>query len=452
MISLHQTRTVTKAHLDAVFSVHQFLKTHTIERRIYFLLDSGILNLDRETGQPMLYHKHLAYLAGANPKKYNTEKDLLSLKENVLPDFTWKKHDYENLKTRVVVNSGLGEENKFWLGEHSPDRVWVEHLHKMQLRHVEDNHRKLKAYYQSMIYSNPDQQLIANYLHSRRLKTYIDLRDENIEAAFAYAREPYNEVALRQLHAFYDNPFPFYDMSEPGNTVRLFASTLQFMQSRLRHILTPYSRELDIQNCQLSIFAGRFGITSIQKELASGTSVWPGILSYMQIPEQYKVEAKDYLKEALYSLLYDMQARYVNRNLDNHLSGIYRDANKTFLSHPLIQEVQNGLVYAKKKIRKEKGMLSPYGWQSHDPKHQKISSFLAGINQSFEMALMASVYKEVMAMEAGRNADVEILLHQHDGVSINFKHMLNHNLLLNRFQKAIAIPGKEFGIPATLSW
>lgn len=441
-------RSVTRNHWQAVLDRFPFLKDHREERLLFFWLESGLVRVDEKTGGILASWKYIAQLVGKEPSNYKVERILKSLKDNVLPELTWKRYDRETKECRVVTKTGVEEWAKQWLEDHSDDRVWIDTLRKVQTREVYAWHKEQKEIYKKKTYNTQDQKVMADYLHSLPLKLFLDLRDKNIGKAFEMAKG--NEAILRQLHAFYDNPFPFYDLSAAEKTDRIYTPILQFLPKEYRQLLMPGCCEIDLQNCQLAVFAGRLGMPELLTILESGISIWPELLEGLAVCEDQQVQTKPEVKQALYSIMYGMAATYAQFSLQERLSKLDIHPEKRLIDLPLLKIIIEGMELVKAVIRKDGGMISAYGWRDYH-EGENINSFYAGINQSFEQAIMGAVYQEVVALTKGENADAKIILHQHDGCTLLFGPKANKEAIFQRLQRAAMKKAREFDIPIFLT-
>lgn len=444
-------RSVSKRHMEAVLDTFPFLQLHQQERCLFFWIESGVHRYDRKSKGIVASREHMAFIVGREETHYRAGKDLQSLKNNVLPELRWMKPDYREKECRVLTAAGIDAWSKQWVHDHSPDRVWVHTLKKVTSKDVVIWHKQQRELYRQKIYNTEDQRIMTEYLHSLPLKLFLDIRDQHIEEAFAWAKEQNDGgAASRLLQQFYDHPFPFYDLSRAGKTDRVYAVGLPFLAKAGRHILIPEGREADLQNCQLAIFAGRLGMTSILNRLAGGRSIWPDLLDFLGVLDNQREATKNAAKQAMYSIMYGMSAGYAQMSLEDELlaTGIMTD--RRFLEYPLIQEIRGAMVYVKEKIRNEGGMMSAYGWRDYDP-DTDINSFYAGINQSFEQAIMGALYREVIKMNEQGNYSVRIILHQHDGCTLIFKPGADVKAINQRLQRRVIEKGKEFGIPIFLT-
>ncbi len=114
----------------------------------------------------------------------------------------------------------------------------------------------------------------------------------------------------------------------------------------------------------------------------------------MGIAEDRRATAKEFLKQALYSIVYGMTMTEAERSLQDDLGcrGIWW--NNDFTSHPIIREVARAIRRAIKDIREQGGMKSAYGWMALE-EGEKEETVLANAIQSYELSIVAACYKLV---------------------------------------------------------
>ncbi len=276
-------------------------------------------------------------------------------------------------------------------------------MRKVTERSKHQLEKELRALVSQRVWQFKDQAIIAMYLHNLPYNLFAE-GERHFHEAYKMAYKLDEEIKERNpdspqknhhknvLLAVRDMWKVFY--SPTGKTPRMFGTDLTFLKSTIRHVLFPHWIDFDLKNCQLSIVAGLYHVPKTQEFLKTGASIWKELTVYMGIAEDRRATAKEFLKQALYSIVYGMTMTEAERSLQDDLGcrGIWW--NNDFTSHPIIREVARAIRRAIKDIREQGGMKSAYGWMALE-EGEKEETVLANAIQSYELSIVAACYKLV---------------------------------------------------------
>lgn len=460
-----RTISITKDQQDFVESRFLGLSDDTFSLKFFHWTNLRYHVCDRESGLPRIGRHLIAGLKGVSAKHLNTGKLLKKYKRDYVPGFMYRDYWYQGGQERLMVASGVEElyEKFLCANPRLEERVFLHTGRKVTERSMDDLCREMTALVKTLDFGNADRQMIADTLHNNKLGIYKVLIGNNFDDTFELARSEYKKAKrsgdinrieaarqqLRLLHEIIDMPKPFYTPTDTYteddiSTPRIYGRGIPYLARYLRFSLMRGCLELDLKNCQLDIVAALFKIESVQAFLRTGKSFWTEILEWLGLPKK----AKKAIKKALYSLIYGMARHSVMHFLRKDLreQSIYR-VEKTFLDHPLVQAVANAIEQAKRDIEAKGEMMTAYGWAQlgdHD-----IDSFLACCIQTYELKMIAACYKVFKAEQKSRHKRFDILVHQHDGISIlvGDEHKVE---VLATLKRAVRKAGAKYGMVAEL--
>lgn len=439
--------TMNKDHMEQLLEARPFLRNHIPERILTCLLIKGFLWKDTESGLPILPHQLLAMTQGRTEKHSQGKKLIESMQEHVLPGLNVKGYFHQKNQCRSIEEDGLEPWMRDMLFVPPQNQINVQTLKPIKHYAEEAQWRLYKKLAQEQNWQHPTQKFVADTLHSERIKYFLDIREKHYAEAWGIAQGRNDRGSqIRVMHEVHHIPQPYY--YNVGSS-RLFGTAHQYMAKDIRKVYFQDGYEIDMQNCQLAILAGRFNIPGVKARLQDGTPIWPELLSYMQFEEDQYELAKPSLKEALYSGAYGMRRNYVEKRLEGNLEKDDLEKQAKFISHPLIAEMLDALKRAKRKIKRDGGMMSAFGWHALQPK-EDINSFLAHVIQSYELTIISAVY-EVAAREQETNHQTfHILLHQHDGLTIIPVPGVPIEQIITKLQNAVMRKAGLFNIPTTI--
>lgn len=444
MLAYKTCASINKADLDLLFSLHPLLAEKEEARAFALWLIKGMIMIDRESGRAIIPHELL--------RSFTSTKrtgDFLKCFQAIFPGFCYQDYYAEERKCRAIKEMGMEPELREIL-RHAPsdERFSGRTLKRIRPYQEHQQWRKGKTEAREQQWRYSDQQFIANYLHHRQMKPFLDMRRDHFAAAWHAALDRNDGGSqLRALQSWYDDPFPRYYPT--GKTPRVFGTWAQFFAREIRQILFAGCHELDLQNCQLAIVAGILDIGSLQQRMKTGIPIWPELLTHLGIAEKEYGRGKPAVKTALYSTVYGMQPRAVEACLTRDLREEGVVATHKLLEHPLLGELVEALAYAKEQIVKTGGMMSAYGWMAWDG--SDLNSFLSIVIQSYETAIIAACYEVAAREEETENYRFSILLHQHDGITVQTREGMSVYQTLALLQKTVQQKAAQYNIITTIT-
>lgn len=446
---LLKQQTISKVQRNLVISTVPVLQEQRALRLLFIHLARHCHMLDEKDGGILLPHQLLASFLEKDPKNCNTEQELLlPYIDQVSRNFRYRDYFYQGEKCRMVLNSGVSTLLQEVFLQHGGERVYAYDLKEVNTRKLEEGQRRLKKSASHWVWRYALQEEIVHYLHNLPLSLFAS-------TVSAHAQETYEKAItlsnpgkhIQTLRAIEDMPKPFYYPSnDPASlTPRIFGTAMQYLSKDLRRVLCPDWVEVDLKNCHLAIAGGLFHIASVQQFLQSGKSIWPELLEYMQCPAGEEQHMKSCLKTALYSLIFGMRKDHVEEQLEKDLADYQLQKTQTFTKHNLLIDIDTALKQAKRSIKTEKGMQSAFGWVPYR-RGDDIDSFLANMIQTYELALVGSVYELAIREKKSKNTSFYIVLHQHDGFSFVPRKGEDTLKLFSKLNETLVQIAKTFGI------
>lgn len=439
-----------KELVEGLLGQHPYLETHTPERLLVCWLITGAFLYDNETNYVLAPRTTLAGFAGKSPKDVRTGDILRDTKDHVLPELDWSDYWHEGQKCRAIKNTGLDKEWVHqWLTAPLKEQILVDTLQPYSNWMQEERYRSLKKEAAQVVWSNPDQQFIAETLLQCGLKQCRP-EEENIRAALELAlKKKDKDHALRMLRTTAAMPVEFYKPSGNGGTVRMFGSHQQYTSSNVRHKVHPDWEDVDLSSCQLRILAGRFDAPLLKRAFADDIPFWQVMADHMQVPPEQFDLAKPHLKKATYSTIYGMQPHNVEKQIREGFAEEGLTVVIPFLSQEYMQEVLNVLEYANKLATKQGGLQGAYGWMPYTPEMDR-DRFLACHIQTFELAGIIPVYRYSRLAQLNPKTYYQVMLHQHDGVSVRYGPRANQKTIREQLEKRVYEHSLQFGIDMRL--
>ena len=452
--ALRSLRTLPKADWAELEKSVPFLKKDKQLRCLAAYLATGPHQYDDATGYIRLGCNTIASVTGCDRKNTRTE-DILKRYQEHVPSFGYRDYWFQGEKERAVSNTGVTNLMERFSKDYDPDRIYIDTLREASARKQQDVYRMLLEEVAKAHYSYPLQKKLASYLNALPMRHFTEPIALRFRDALDVARKLDEDAAKENkktqhvalLYQFLDAPKPLYFPSqrEHSKTPRLFGTGLTFLNKEIRHALFPHWIDLDLKNCQLAIVAALFNVESAQKLIESGESVWTHLMTQLEIPEAQQATAKKYIKIALYSLIYGKPVGLACMELYGALGF---KPKISFARVALVEDVAKAISAAKESIKAKGGMQGAFGWMELNK--TDIESFLACCMQTYELAIISAVYEVANQEKTFRNAPFDILLHQHDGVSILPRPGVRQNVVIDRLQRAVAAKAALFGISAKI--
>lgn len=439
-------RTVTESMYRMVISDYPALQSNAGYKRLFAYDALGPHRFGRNSIYPIIsawmcadFEGKLSDLRG---HRYSAIAFLKKYQQDVDPAFKWSRHSKQDKMARVILESGTRDIARQYAANTSDEqRRWLMSGLKLtdRTRAATNNATRERVSEETREYMFGDQYIVGEYLRDLPYSLFKRQVDKHYQEAWDWALHYGNEQDLMTLEAARDLPKPYYNIIQPN--ARLFPTMgLATIKSEIRHILLQDWSERDLMNCQAAIVAGIWHIDTVQDLLAGGTSIWDYLLYELGIRESQRKKGKEAVRPLVYSLVNGMDSHDLRGFAREQLASLDRTNKLTFMSLPLIRDMERAKENAVHRIEAERGAETPYGWLERD-EDTSMGSFLAFVVQSYELALVAAAFK----VAAGRN-DFSIALYQFDGLTVTS----DTPYVLNTLDKAVQARGLELGIEARL--
>lgn len=422
--------------------------------------------------------KLLADVARKNPHKFNAEQFLKDFQHEVLPDMVYSDYSPENHQCRHILKTGIDEllrrrfdeDNEVKRREIESGKVYNRSRQKeVYAIKLEAANKLVEATLCDDEKMREVHRMMFNDLHSLPLSLFQGVVDRHYNEAWSIASHlPYEDVDDKrqlqlELQAVRDMPKPFYH--PVGQHARVYSSgglpTIKKEVRRAFFLKDEGYIDLDIVSCQFAIGAGLWQIESVQEILQAGRPIWSELLDYMEIPQELRAITKPILKQAVYSIMYGMNASNVEGQVTLELGGKTLKGDKKkravrvdrpvipkkkrFIDCPLIADLLEAVNLAKQEIKDDGCYNGAYGFIEYDGV-EDIDSFLCRVVQSYELAIVASCFE--LARE---RKDFQVVLYQYDGVTIRVTKNDRVQAVLKAIQQRASQTAQSMGIYTTLA-
>lgn len=390
---------------------------------------------------------------------------LTSFRQAVLPDLAWSAHETLsgnswNGKAREIICNGFDAEMVQALRQEclapSEDQV---HFVTGQPYHRKDRYddqaRATEAYEQDLagIALNPTQRKIVDYLRQINAgHVFIRKLGENrdaIEEAIKGVPPTVQDIQYRILANVHHNPNVYYFPSSHERTCRLSprGDTLLGLKRAVRKAASKGWWDCDLRSSQFAILASVLKAPISQEFVSSGKSLWRelyGFVSGIQDAEP-PPDIKPLLKEAIYSLCYGKSKANLTEFLAQH--GLEK-----LLSHPILVELFTLRRKWFQDIVRAGGAKDVWGeWHAVDEKRGRwAGSVAATIIQALEMEIIAPIFD--VAATHGKGDRFQVVLFQHDGVTISFNDRSKLPRAQAKLKKAVEERAKELGVSTAVEF
>ena len=429
-------RLVSREVREQTMQTYPILREHDGHRAFFLYMMNTPNRDDGEhwgTGQPVIPWKKVVRCYGKHVQDYGrnlrTRRILEIYQEQVVSGFRPSGY-HSNGHARVVKDTGVDPSlEEAWREDQKSDRrnaglvdFFTGKKHTAKRRHELRQHRI--AVCRASEPRCSDGRKWRKYLHERDSSNYYRLLKHMPKAkAKAHEIEGTGRVqTFVNLCRIEEQPMPFYRFSE--NTVRLTTSRsgLQNLKSDVRDKLTEEWVKLDLSSAQLAIAAKDWGVESALKQLRSEESIWDSLEA------QTGVDSKDPHKKGSYATVYGAKRSTIKGSMayaaakEGH--SMDAEAQRRFLSHPVISELLEKREAKLEEIRENGGATDCYGNEistdtiDDDSPERSVLSQLA---QAREMQLLTPALE--LAREVEREYEVppwEIMLYLYDGFCLKF--------------------------------
>lgn len=425
-----------------------------------------------KTGGVLFARTKLARLLGKHPNNVRLTEFLEMMKRELLPELEWTWYEREKGLCTVITNTGIQELLDNLCIDISTPRVFIRNLRKVTEQAKRDTAKKIqRAVKETAAWRYADQERIADAINNLPYSLYATA-EKQFHIAYALAEQFDREIeeyfaGRKEIHEALGStkkmparcPQRNYhksmllrtrDMWKPfcfpsGRSPRVFGTELTFLRGEMRRALFPEWIDYDLKNCYLAIIAGLFDVPLTQAFLATRKSIWTEFSTFMGIAEEKQAIAKEFLKDAVYSIIFGMTRSDAITTLENELAcrGIWFTTSLSH--HPIIKEICKTLAMARREIKKAGAMVGAYGIERMRDGEDE-AGVLARVMQGFELFIVTACYEMQEREKKNRNNEYTIVLHQHDGFSVQLKEGADAEALRERFSKAVQRKARVFDI------
>lgn len=460
MIDAYSLTIVPKQFLEVSYKLYPILKKDVSLRKLYcHIVNQMVTN---KKGFAILHAKLLSKLEGKESqhasKNYVASKLLSKFEEHVT------KIRYTTNFFGDVYNYSKGEARRGVIDippqlitlfkDRSDERVYIESNRKFSKKSSTAK-QKIKKAQKALVEEytplNEPQRQLLTYLNnqpSNRYKKCLDYLEEAKAKAEELVSPVGKERARKLLEQIETVPQPFYKPSTSGHTQRIFGNSFLQLNKEIRSIICKDWIEIDIDQAQLRILSRIWNIPEVANYLDSQRNLWEDLIQYIQGLYNFefgpldKGDLKGILKRFIYSCCFGMTLtnlkatfkeeceEYLGTDYQINLTKKNKNAKDVRLSlgeyllcHPLIRPLIKARTKVMRKIKREGGANSPYGWIKLD---RGVISVMANVAQNVEQMLMtpiinASIASETEAGRGTKTTECQIMGYLHDGAYLKIR-------------------------------
>lgn len=247
-------------------------------------------------------------------------------------------------------------------------------------------------------------------------------------------------------HIFYD-PTAGYLPCELSTRTRPDAIGLLTMNREVRDALLLGCWNIDIKSCQPSIVADLWGVNSLKILQDNNVYLWDYLIWASGLPGDGS--SKRGVKKLVCSIIFGMEESHARVACTKITKN--PEASLKLVATPVVKELLAARRLQMDSILLKRGAFDAFGnWLSMDAdnyevkgdEEAKVRSILAGVAQSYEVALMKYLYSLLL-----KDKDLVVLLHLHDGCVLKATHnkesleykVKNYGAKLNQYAKSIGL-------------
>ena len=444
---------------------------------------------DKKTNRIVISNKALAICEGKKDawkqNNYNGTALLTAFRDATGINIAWSRWVWRSAdgkitgRARVITNLGISdsllsyikksicEEKQRYLNGRMQSSATIKEDYRLSLVRLERDNM--------LNYAVPEQQMIATMLKQAPMHKYITtvrdhrqeavaeierIQDENLGHDWTGTRgKDAQERLLMQIVA---QPKPLYHPVQ--HSYRLFGNGLAIIDRRVRRALTPGWPELDLKGAHVAIASAKWPIPELNERLRGGLSIWPYLLDYLEVEDQFRKRMKQVVKQATYAALYGTFGSDLDRKLWELRDDEFRDLKpwqrpyfkKQLVDCDIIQLILQARDAEMERAFNDWGTETPFGWLSLmvDIQTNELCEILPFETQKTHLSHAASAYElklMVPCFEAASrmSKDVTITLLQHDGLSLAVRpSRLEH--VISAMQAAVQDVADEYDIPTLL--
>ncbi len=395
--------------------------------------------------------------------RYRASHFLWEFERDVLPGFAWRGWSYDRDTGKGRCRGVEPESIAHLVAAARQDFAETERYEVLTGRKWNEKNRReqnvqMCKQAEQIAWPYEEQRPIAAYLHALPLRIFekqVLPRVQDAYRAIVQDRSLSQEEQGRRLgplQAIRDLPKPFYRPGESGQDARLFAHrSLCDVKRALRRLLCEGWYEVDLKAAHLAIAAAIFPIAPLQDALRHGADPWRLIaeeLGLIDLVEQQGEALRDALKQALYRPLNGGTLEESQQELRTVCAqhGI-RDMRPLHAS-PLVAALMQAVKKQRQEVQARGYTDTPLGRVDlRGTDKDSINSHLSYTFHAYELALIAPCFEI-----AQQSTDFLIVLHQHDGFSVQLRQEDRARQVLNRLNRAVAAVAGKYEIITRLEY
>lgn len=437
--------TISRKLAMEIFETNEAFRTDPRKRHFFLYLARGYHIIDQRTGLIATPYEVVAAIIGEDPEHCQTGRFFREYKK-AAPGFDYQEYNSQKNLCRQIISTGI--EHQVEENYSVQNRIYVETWKAVTRKSRMEATATMKRVAKRLVFPCKDSEFIAHYHLGQSLVDFLDPLEQNLEAAIKVAKTK-SPQQLALLLSTLDSALPIYRPASLSS--RVFAEGVQFFEKTVRKTSYPDWIDGDLVSCQLAVAASKLDIPTIREFLLSGKPVWKTFMDGMGIPEEKQAEAKPFVKIALYSIIFGKRKDRDERDLETELRTHKIPFAVRFIDLPLIQDLIAAIRKAKQLIERDGGMQGAHGWLPVRA-FKSADSHLATVIQSYETALIVPIYKLAVKEKKSNNATFDIMLNQHDGVSIKLRPGANKDKVLARIKTVVEKRAEELDIPTSWVW
>lgn len=429
----YQTATFPYSWMRYLKQLYPAMNDHPAYFRFAVALIRKWIRTDKD-GYPMVSCKLLARIAHRSVKHFNASQFLDGYKAAIDPDLIYREYHHDKGLARVLTQTGTATiARKLHTHVESKKRVFVNTQETVTAKKRQERIQHMLEFLKNNSNGfHPIQTQLLTYLHTRSYQFY----ETRIKQYVSSVRKAYPNYD-GPITSLLDFALPYYTLSQNApfsQCPRLFPHGLPLLPKRIRALLLPDCQEIDICNAHLLLAVS---ITDCGYDLYNQIgNMWQYLYNSLGVTSRMK----PLLKKLYCSLIYGMDTE---RAKQQFLSGFYSKSKgcantkmslRAFFDEPtsksiadhffsednlvfqLIQRVNTAL-----QQRYSKRFPLPEGFSQTELQrldHQKLYSFLSSGLQSWELYFISKVYEYAELLRQRNKQSFDVVLHQHDGVTI----------------------------------
>jgi hypothetical protein len=437
---------------------YPLLKDNVSYRRLFNYICFSTF-LDKDSKRIIISSK---VLCGCEKKVYNNHyngiKFLKEFKRDILCNLEWSKHDFEELKPRMIINDGIDDElrnliNLEFISQNIEKKVYFitgeVYNAVTKAKYINIDKEEYKVELEEIPYEyNTSQKTILDYMNNINSLSFIRKVNENKDKINEVLSSLDFNTRINQqkiLHSFFENYDIKYSHSREGNTSRLFArkETILSLKSEVRKAACSGWTDFDIQCSQFSIISEILNAPLSKALIKDRKNLW-AYLNYFVFGDNGvpTKELKSIFKQIIYGISYGQSICNLRKFAEENnilkilecdiiieLLTLRKDWAKKINSDGYVYDVWNNKICLALATKTKKEI-----W---------FGSLASQKIQSIELEIMKFLFD--FANENEDRLKFKIMIFQHDGVCISFYDKAKKELATKEIQKYIYDKSKDIG-------